>query len=146
MDGTCVLQCSIIIGSNGSASHPVGHSFHPLPQPGITQPEVTQPGVTQLGVAQLGVTHPHNTPQHIAAGFQMFGKLFLHHSIINVIFNIKVCNVRAGYPGATGYTAVPAGLPPPHYGHSQLPTTAQFPVMGNFCTHVISCIIINFMY
>ena len=50
--------------------------------------------------------------------------------------------MNAGSPGAAGYMAVPAGPPPPHYGHSQPPTTAQFPTMGNFCTHVVSCTII----
>ena len=44
-----------IIGSNGSASHPVGHSFHLIPHPGQG---VTLPGVPQPGVAQPGVTQP----------------------------------------------------------------------------------------
>ena len=53
----------IIIGTNGSVSHPIGHLFHPLsslgvPQPGVTQPGVTQLGVTQPGVAQPGITQP----------------------------------------------------------------------------------------
>ena len=50
--------------------------------------------------------------------------------------------VHAGYPGVAGYIAIRPGPPPPHYVHSQPPTTAQFPVMGNFCTYVVSCIII----
>ena len=75
-----------IIGSNGLASHPVGHLFHPLSQPGVAQPGVTQPGVAQPGVSQPGVTQPgvtqpgviqpHNTLQDMAAGFQMSGSKF----------------------------------------------------------------------
>ena len=64
-----VLHCSIIIGSNGSASHPIGHSVYPLPevmQPGVPQPGVTQPEITQLGVAQLGVMRPGVTPPGVA--------------------------------------------------------------------------------
>ena len=51
-----VLSC---IGSNGSASHhPVGHSFHPVSQPGVMQPGVTQPGIAQPGFTQPGVAQP----------------------------------------------------------------------------------------
>ena len=71
----------VSIGSHGSASHPVGHLFHPLPQPGVTQPgvpqlgvpqpgvvqpRVTQPGIAQLGVAQPRVTQPRVTQPGIA--------------------------------------------------------------------------------
>ena len=81
-----VLQCSIIIiGSNGSASHPVGHPLSQprVPQSGVTQAGVTQPGVPHPGVmqpgpevpqrrvVQRGVTQLHNTPQHMAAAFRM---------------------------------------------------------------------------
>ncbi len=44
-----------IVGTNGSANHPCGYSVHPVSQP---------PGIV-----------PHNTPQHMAGGFQMIGKL-----------------------------------------------------------------------
>ena len=69
----------IHVGSNGSASHPVGHSFHLLPHPGqgITQPGITQPGVTQPGfmtqrrVVQRRAPQLYNAPQHMTAGFQI---------------------------------------------------------------------------
>ena len=97
----CIITC---IGSNGSASHPIGDSFHPLSQPRVAQPGFAQPGVTQPGVPQLGVTQPgtmqpgpevpqqgvmtqrqvvqrgapqlHNAPQHMAAGFRMSDSKF----------------------------------------------------------------------
>ena len=86
---------TIVIGNNGSASrHPLGHSFHPILQPGVTQPGIAQPGVAQPGIIQPGVAQPGITqlgapqpgiitqrqvvqqgaphaPQHMTAGFQM---------------------------------------------------------------------------
>ena len=48
---TCITVFYII----GSSSHPVGHSFYPLPHPGQ---RVTLPGVPQPEMAQPGVTQP----------------------------------------------------------------------------------------
>ena len=76
---TCVPSITVfyIIIGNDSASHPVGHSFHPLSQPGVTQPGFAQPGVAQPGIAQLGVMQPgvpqpgviqpHDTLQYMVA-------------------------------------------------------------------------------
>ena len=51
----------IIVGTNGSTSHPADCSVHPLAWPGFT--------------------HPHNSLQQVAKGFPMFGtKLYNYHT------------------------------------------------------------------
>jgi hypothetical protein len=56
-------------------NYPVGHSFHPVSQPGVS----VQP------------------PQSMATAFQMFGKVILCHSTVNLHVSVSVCAYRLSW-------------------------------------------------